>query len=78
MAMPGIHEQLHLGEEARPCSSCPIQTEQELLRLAAEFADTDTIVIVKKDALIEDWTAWCRGTVARRRVRRQMVASYFD
>ena len=46
--------------------------------MTAEFADTDTVVRVKKDTLVHDWAAWCRGTVARRRVRRQMVADYFD
>ena len=78
MALPGIHELIHLDEVPKPCAACPIQTEQELLRLTAEFANTDTIVRVKKDTLIQDWTAWCRGTVERRRVRRQMVANYFD
>ena len=27
MAMPGIHELIHLGEVPRPCAACPIQSE---------------------------------------------------
>ena len=46
--------------------------------MTAEFADTDTIVLVKKDLLVTDWIAWVRGTITRRKLRQQMMAQYYE